>query len=239
MGSYDTDYYDANDQNGDRIALKWYAGLAARRIAKGGRVLDYGCGTGYFLRRLDRFFDVSGFDISDFARTSASQLVPSATMYPVSTAVPDSSHDGVVSLHVLEHIEQPLDAFREMHRILKPGGTAMVVVPDCDGRGHRKKGKDWFAYKDPTHCTFLTSAEWCVLAIEAGFEVVLEGSDGLWDSPYSGLPRIIDRLVYGAPLILRVLTTTLDPRPNRGECAVLILRKPTGTSTGANVSVND
>ena len=227
MNEYDNKYYEANDQNGDRVALKWYSGLLARRLPKGSAVLDYGCGTGYFMRRLANHFVVSGFDLSEFARQSSRSLVPQAVLYEDTTRIADGSLDGVASLHVFEHIPDPAPAFAEVHRMLRPGGVALIVVPDTEGRGHARKGSDWFAYKDPTHCTFLSSAQWSELARNAGFVVEVEGSDGLWDSPYSRLPRFIDRVMFGAPLILRVLTTTLTQKPNRGECAVFFLRKST------------
>lgn len=47
-------------------------------------------------------------------------------------SVPDESHDAVYSAHNLEHLyphEVPR-ALREFHRVLKPDGFALIVVPD-------------------------------------------------------------------------------------------------------------
>ena len=41
----------------------------------------------------------------------------------------DSSVDAIICLAVLEHIEDPMKASREMFRVLKPGGYAFVYVP--------------------------------------------------------------------------------------------------------------
>lgn len=41
-----------------------------------------------------------------------------------SSSIPSESIDVIVSYEVLEHITRPQDAFREMYRILKPGGIA-------------------------------------------------------------------------------------------------------------------
>jgi SAM-dependent methyltransferase len=46
--------------------------------------------------------------------------------------VPDESHDAIYSAHNLEHLyphEVPL-ALREFHRVLKPDGFALIVLPD-------------------------------------------------------------------------------------------------------------
>jgi predicted SAM-dependent methyltransferase len=49
--------------------------------------------------------------------------------------LPDASFDAILCSHVLEHVEDDAAAMRELHRMLKPGGWAIVMVPldtDCD-----------------------------------------------------------------------------------------------------------
>lgn len=45
------------------------------------------------------------------------------------SGIADGSYDFVAASHVLEHVANPLRALREWQRILKPGGTLLVVVP--------------------------------------------------------------------------------------------------------------
>ena len=49
---YNESYYAQHGLAGDRIALWFYARLVRRMRPKGGRLLDFGCGTGHLLRRL-------------------------------------------------------------------------------------------------------------------------------------------------------------------------------------------
>jgi SAM-dependent methyltransferase len=42
---------------------------------------------------------------------------------------PDDSQDAIVCLAVLEHVEDPARAARELYRVLKPGGYCLVYVP--------------------------------------------------------------------------------------------------------------
>jgi ubiquinone/menaquinone biosynthesis C-methylase UbiE len=44
---------------------------------------------------------------------------------------PDASFDAVMCIEVLEHIPHPVDALRELARLLKPGGVLIVTAPFC------------------------------------------------------------------------------------------------------------
>jgi len=44
--------------------------------------------------------------------------------------IPDASQDFVVANHVLEHLQNPLQALSTIFRVLKPGGVACLAVPD-------------------------------------------------------------------------------------------------------------
>jgi SAM-dependent methyltransferase len=43
--------------------------------------------------------------------------------------LPDASYDVVIANHVLEHIDDDRQAMRELFRVLRPGGTALLTVP--------------------------------------------------------------------------------------------------------------
>ncbi|EAU68365.1 conserved hypothetical protein [Stigmatella aurantiaca DW4/3-1] len=44
--------------------------------------------------------------------------------------VPDGSLDFVISAHVIEHLEDPINAVRNTLRVLRPGGVFLLAVPD-------------------------------------------------------------------------------------------------------------
>lgn len=48
-------------------------------------------------------------------------------------AIPDQTFDVVVCLHVLEHVPEDRKAMSELRRILRPGGTAVLMVPIEEG----------------------------------------------------------------------------------------------------------
>jgi SAM-dependent methyltransferase len=45
-------------------------------------------------------------------------------------AVPSRSQDFVVCSHVLEHLAEPIGFLDEIHRVLRPDGRALVLLPD-------------------------------------------------------------------------------------------------------------
>jgi SAM-dependent methyltransferase len=46
------------------------------------------------------------------------------------TSIPDGSHDFLLASHILEHVANPLRALREFHRVVRPKGHVLVIVPN-------------------------------------------------------------------------------------------------------------
>jgi SAM-dependent methyltransferase len=42
----------------------------------------------------------------------------------------DNSQDFVVASHVLEHVAEPIGLIDDIHRVLRPGGVALILLPD-------------------------------------------------------------------------------------------------------------
>ncbi len=76
----------------------------------------------------------------------------------------DAALDAVVSANLLEHVPDDVGALREMHRSLRPGGVAVVVVP---------RGPDLYDYYDRFlgHERRYARGEMAGKAVEAGFVV--------------------------------------------------------------------
>jgi SAM-dependent methyltransferase len=109
--------------------------LALHVSAKRPVILEVGCSSGFMLREIaTRMPDVSLIG-ADYVRGPLEKLalelpeIPllqfDLTRCPLST----ESVDAVVALNVLEHIGDDEAAVREIRRILKPGGIAVIEVP--------------------------------------------------------------------------------------------------------------
>lgn len=180
---YDERYYSGNGQGGDRPALKLFPRLA-RRYLPPGRILVFGCGPGFFLDHLRRYFDAIGVEHSPWASAAAGRRTGVA-VHTSTAGLADACIDALVSVHVVEHIEDPAheSILAEWHRVLRPGGKALVVTPDALGFAHRRKGEDWIGFTDPTHINLKSNAHWEAAFNAAGFMVVRRFAAGLWDFP--------------------------------------------------------
>jgi SAM-dependent methyltransferase len=222
-------YYQQHGLDEDRIALWYYARLIRRLRPKGGRLLDFGCGTGHLLRRLSKWYEAYGYDASPYARNRARMAAPDAVVLEDWESITPASLDVIVSLHTLEHIERPITAFQKLAPLLVSGGLLLFVVPNTGGIGHRLKRRSWFAYRDATHRSLLTQGEWLTLVRRAGLKVDWVHGDGMWDAPYVGfVPRALQRAIFGAPAALQIILPSRRPilPPVLGECLIVASRRP-------------
>jgi 2-polyprenyl-3-methyl-5-hydroxy-6-metoxy-1,4-benzoquinol methylase len=124
-----------------------------------GRVLDVGCGRGLLLKAFrQRGWDIQGTELTDQAARYARQVagVPVKIGTLEEMGFPDSHFDAVTMWHVLEHVHDPTMALVEVSRILKPGGVALVGVPNFSGLEARLFKDKWFHLDVPRHVTHLT-----------------------------------------------------------------------------------
>ncbi len=226
--AYDRSYYDDQNLSGDRLALWYYARVFSRLCGGATRVLDFGCGTGHLLKRLPQGFEAFGYDHSAAARALCRENAPDATILEDWASIPAGHLGGIVTLHTLEHIEHPLSTVSDLVRRLGPGGVFLAVVPNTASPGRRYKGEEWFALRDPTHCSLLSSGEWVTVLRKAGLELDWLRGDGMWDAPYLPLvPTGVQRAIFGLPAALQVLSPIARPMlpPSMGECLILAAHK--------------
>jgi len=129
---------------------KWYAGLTrksledfkalARRTAEQipprSRVLEVAPGPGYFAIELAKLGDyrITGLDISetfvDIARANAAAANVRVDFRQGNASAmrfPDSRFDFILCRAAFKNFSQPDEALAEMHRVLKPGGRALII----------------------------------------------------------------------------------------------------------------
>lgn len=139
-----------------------------------GRLLDFGCGGGKFLRRMrDVGWDVTGIDFSE----TAVQAVRDAGLKALQGTLPHpelspGSFDVVTMRHALEHVPDPQAVLRAARELLAPGGRLVIQVPNFAGWDVNYFGDAAIALDLPIHLTHFTPQTLRAMVERAGFAAV-------------------------------------------------------------------
>jgi SAM-dependent methyltransferase len=141
----------------DRRSLLAFVASAASALPAGARVLDAGAGDAPYRELFAHCeYVTADWEHSPHGLAASSDIVGSLE----ALAVEDASFDAALNTQVLEHLAEPVEVLRELHRVLRPGGRLYLTVP-LVGELHEEP-YDFFRYT-PHGLRHLLS--------KAGFEV--------------------------------------------------------------------
>jgi len=146
-----------------------------QRYVPSGRLLDVGCGTGFFIDAArGRGYQVAGVDLSPvpaaYCHDSLGLDVTVGSLYDYKA--PTGAFDVVTIFQTIEHDPHTAELCAELYRIMAPGGILMVTTPAADGFVARAMGKRWFGYRNVEHVTFFSRRSLRYALEQAGFEIV-------------------------------------------------------------------
>lgn len=131
-----------------------------------GRLLDIGCFRGEFMEhlRVKHGWQVAGVEFSQRPPNSYGLDI----FYGDIAGAPfkEASFDVVTVWAVMEHVYDPRHTLREVHRLLKPGGTVIVLVPNFHSLPARFMRHDDI----PRHITMFTRATLARMLREVGLQ---------------------------------------------------------------------
>ena len=227
MTSFDKEYYNYNNQEKDRIGLLFYANVI-KRYFKPKVVLDYGCGTGFFLKRLSRINFIKhtyGFELSDYAKDKAKKNSPLSKFIDDLDEISNNSVDLIISLHVIEHIkdEDLIKIFYSFKKILKKKGTILFSTPAKNGLANKLKKDKWIGYKDKTHINLKSFRDWELFFKKQKFKINKSANDGLWDFPYKTDKNLLSKIKIYFLMVLQIFFGRLILNENEGETFIFLL----------------
>jgi len=113
--------------------------------------LDYGCADGGYTAALlaNGASSVIGVDVeADRIEAAKARNIPNASFYAFDGCridLPDESIDGAFINEVMEHVDDEQASLKDVYRLMKPGGTLIVISPNrwfpFEGHGTRIAGK--------------------------------------------------------------------------------------------------
>ena len=108
----------------------------------------------------------------------------------------DNSQEAIICIAVLEHVENPILAFQEMHRVLKPGGQLFIYVPFLFYyHAHEGYYKDFWRFtKDSLAWLGKDFASFEISPIRGAFETWVKLSPLGRYTVFNKLANIVDRV---------------------------------------------
>ncbi|MEI6880264.1 MAG: class I SAM-dependent methyltransferase [Bacteroidota bacterium] len=157
-----------------------------KKYHKSGKLMDLGCGLGYFLNgiKLDKTFDGLGVDISD----DAVEYVKNTFGINVKNEseldnLDKHTFDIITQWHVLEHVHYLNERMQQLHHLLKQDGTMFIAVPNSKSKDAEIYKEYWDGYDVPRHLYHFNQKSFSLLMEKHGFKIV-EIKPMWFDAPY-------------------------------------------------------
>jgi len=159
-------YYSEKKYNKKSSDDLWFERLYFNRWFKhmAGPILDIGCATGNFIA-------VNPEIIEGIEKDEESVNIARSRGFKVSkidiekemSALDGEKYQAIYAKQIIEHLKEPSEFMRQIKRILKPGGKAVILTPNCPYLLHKTFWDDY------THQHPFTKKSLAMIAYDAGF----------------------------------------------------------------------
>jgi 2-polyprenyl-3-methyl-5-hydroxy-6-metoxy-1,4-benzoquinol methylase len=149
--------------------------ILSRSRAPGRRLLDVGCGAGFFLKAAQEAgWDAEGVEVSAAAAAYGNEVlgVKVRNAKLEQGGFPPETFDVITLLDTIEHLPHPLASLTEVRRLLKRNGLLLLNTPDLRSLSRLFLGKAWAVLSPAEHLYNFTAGTLGRLIAKAGFEVV-------------------------------------------------------------------
>lgn len=143
-----------------------------KRLVSNGKILDVGCGVGYFLKEANEAgYEAMGIEISEVAvstgrrRLRVNILCGDFITHPFD----DRSFDVVTLWHTFEHLADPRTALEKIRTVLRPQGLLVIGVPNLSSFQARLFKSRWYHLDVPRHLFHYSPVSLVRLVEEHGF----------------------------------------------------------------------
>ncbi len=159
-------YYQDYPFQRQQLNLYWRIGCQEliRRLVRAGlkrdsSLLDYGCGSGLFLKQLRKqgFINTKGYDAFDKRYCDPGVL--------------DNTYDCVFLQDVIEHVEDPAALLDRVASMTKSGGIICIGSPDAENLNLSQPDKCYHSLHQPYHIHILSRQALRSLAYQRGLQV--------------------------------------------------------------------
>jgi 2-polyprenyl-3-methyl-5-hydroxy-6-metoxy-1,4-benzoquinol methylase len=138
-----------------------------------GKLLDFGCGAGWFVRLAsDHGFDAHGIDVNpQLIEEGGDRLDLETLEQGDEESVPQDEFDVVTAFSVIEHVRDPFDLLETLAGALTDDGILVLKFPTVDSLAHRYFEEDFYWVMAPYHLTLFSKRGMRTMADRANVQV--------------------------------------------------------------------
>lgn len=104
-----------------------------KKYKKKGSLLDFGCGTGWFLEEAKKHYKVNGVEYSDSIRKWLKSNLGITSFKDIAQI--KEKYDIITAFDVIEHVPSPLNFLQKIKSKLKKDGLIFIYTPNIDSLG--------------------------------------------------------------------------------------------------------
>jgi SAM-dependent methyltransferase len=150
-------------------------GMMAAEVRQRRRLLEVGCGAGFFLKAAERAgWEVEGIELSEEAsRFAIERLQLSIRREPAeSSSIAPGSFEAAAMFDVIEHLFDPRAVLSAIARALAPGGTLVISTPNIESASRYVLGIEWAVLSPLEHVYYFSEDSLRRLLEATGFSQV-------------------------------------------------------------------
>ncbi len=188
-------------------SLKKKVALISSLQKEKGRLLDYGAGTGHFLKSAqDSGWQVEGVEPSPDARKVAMETNHVKLTAPEDFQWQEETFNAITLWHVLEHLPDLQEHMQKFSAALRRNAVLVIAVPNHESADSKMYGENWAALDVPLHLYHFKKKNIEKLAAQHGLEMI-EVRNMPFDSFYVSM--LSEKIVNGSTNYLRAFSRGL------------------------------
>jgi SAM-dependent methyltransferase len=231
--AYDTSYYGEGKRKFGVSVEKFIdhfrkrkARYIASQIPENGKVLDFGCGNGFFLKHISELgkFNLYGHEIQGGAAERSANVKEIKLKVGVlhENDYPAEFFDAITMYHVIEHIEKPKEVLNILQNSLKKNGLFVFSFPNITGLQSKIfKGK-WYHLDPPRHLSFFDVKDFIKIMGDDGFRLINKRWFSFEQNPYSWVQSILNCMCKKREILYERLKGNRSYCPQCGTLNIFI-----------------